>query len=90
MFRVHILISGDVQGVWFRISTQDKAKELDLNGWVKNLFNNAVEIIAEGEMDNLSKLIGWVQDGPPNATVEKVSIEWSPAKNEFSSFDIYK
>ena len=44
MFRVHILISGDVQGVWFRISTQDKAKELDLNGWVKNLFNNQIII----------------------------------------------
>ncbi len=90
MFRVHILISGDVQGVWFRISTQDKAKELKLTGWVKNLFSNAVEIIAEGEMDNLSKLIGWVQDGPPNASVDKVSIEWGPSENEFSSFDIHK
>jgi len=90
MFRVHIMISGNVQGVWFRVSTQDKANELCLTGWVKNIFSNAVEIIAEGEMDNLSKLIGWVQDGPPNAKVDKVSIEWAPAKEEFSSFEIFK
>ena len=90
MFRVHIIISGNVQGVWFRVSTQDKANELCLTGWVKNIFSNAVEIIAEGEMDNLSKLIGWVQDGPPNAKVDKVSIEWAPAKEEFSSFEIFK
>ena len=90
MFRVHIMISGDVQGVWFRVSAQDKAKELGLTGWVKNIFSNAVEIIAEGEMDNLSKLIGWVQDGPPNAKVDKVSIEWGPSKEEFTSFEIFK
>ena len=47
MFRISVLVSGDVQGVWFRISTQDKANELGLTGWVKNLFSNAVEIIAE-------------------------------------------
>ena len=86
MFRVHIMISGEVQGVWFRVSAQDKAKELKLTGWVKNIFSNAVEIVAEGEMDNLSELIGWVQDGPPNAKVDKVSIEWAPAENEYSSF----
>ncbi len=90
MFKVHIMISGEVQGVWFRVSAQDKAKELNLTGWVKNIFSNAVEIVAEGEMDNLSELIGWVQDGPPNAKVDKVSIEWAPAENEYSSFKIFK
>ena len=90
MFRVHIMISGEVQGVWFRVSAQDKAKELKLTGWVKNIFSNAVEIIAEGEMDALSELIGWVQSGPPNAKVDKVSIEWGPSKNEFPSFEIFK
>ena len=91
MFKVHVMISGDVQGVWFRISTQDKANELGLTGWVKNLFSNAVEIVAEGDMENLSTLLGWLQDGPPNAKVDKVSIEWEEqTENEFSSFEIHK
>ena len=51
MYRIHVMISGKVQDVFFRISTQDKANELNLTGWVKNIFNNAVEIIAEGESD---------------------------------------
>ena len=91
MFRIHVMISGDVQGVWFRISAQDKANELGLTGWVKNLFSNAVEIVAEGDMENLSTLIGWLQSGPPNAKVDKVSIEWEEQdKNEYSSFEIQK
>jgi acylphosphatase len=57
---------------------------------VKNLFSNAVEIIAEGEMDSLTEMTGWLQDGPPLASVDKLSIEWFPAENEFNSFDIVK
>ena len=91
MFKIHVLVSGDVQGVWFRISTQDKANELGLTGWVKNLFSNAVEIIAEGDLDPLSELSGWLQDGPPNAEVKKISIEWEAiSNNEFSSFEIHR
>ena len=85
------MISGDVQGVFFRISSQDKANELKLTGWVKNIFNNAVEIIAEGERDELSKFAGWLQMGPPNATVDKLSIEWSKQLNKkYKSFEIIK
>ena len=91
MFRIRVLVSGDVQGVWFRISTQDKANELGLTGWVQNLFSNAVEIIAEGDMETLAALTGWLQTGPPNAKVKKVSIEWDEiSTNEFSSFTIHK
>ena len=91
MFKIRVLVSGDVQGVWFRISTQDKANELGLTGWVKNLFSNAVEIIAEGDMETLAELTGWLQAGPPNAKVEKISIEWEKISNiEFSSFEIHR
>jgi len=91
MFRIRVMISGDVQGVWFRVSAQDKANELDLTGWVKNLFSNAVEIIADGERDNLSTFAGWLQEGPPNATVNKISIEWEKIhEKEFSSFEIHR
>ena len=85
------MISGDVQGVFFRISTQDKARELELTGWVKNIFNNAVEILAEGDREKLSLFTGWLQLGPPNATIDKISIEWEESLvKEHSSFDIHK
>ena len=86
MFKIHVMVSGKVQRVWFRKQTQAKALELGLNGWVKNLFSNAVEIIAEGNIDNLIELTGWLQNGPPLAKVDKLSIEWFPAENEFNSF----
>ena len=91
MYKIHVMISGNVQGVFFRISTQDKANKLNLTGWVKNIFNNAVEIIAEGDREELSKLTGWLQMGPPNSTVDKISIEWSDQpKRQFSSFEIHQ
>ena len=90
MFRIHVMVSGKVQRVWFRKQTQTKALELGLNGWVKNLFTNAVEIIAEGNIDNLIELTSWLQNGPPLAKVDKLSIEWFSAENEFNSFEILK
>ena len=90
MYRIHVMISGDVQGVYFRISSQDKANELNLTGWVKNIFNNAVEIIAEGRREELSKFTGWLQLGPPNATIDKISIEWSEQlERQYTSFEIF-
>jgi len=91
MYKIRVMISGDVQGVFFRISTQDKARELKLTGWVKNIFNNAVEILAEGDREKLSLFTGWLQLGPPNATIDKISIEWEESSvKEFSSFEIYR
>jgi len=91
MYKIRVMISGDVQGVFFRISTQDKARELKLTGWVKNIFTNAVEIVAEGDREKLSLFTGWLQLGPPNATVDKISIEWEESLDkEFSSFEIHK
>ncbi len=91
MYRIRVMISGDVQGVFFRISAQDKANELGLTGWVKNLFTNAVEILAEGERDQLSVFTGWLHEGPPNATVDKISIEWEEQSDtKFTSFEIHR
>ena len=91
MYKIRVMISGDVQGVFFRISTQDKARELKLTGWVKNIFTNAVEILAEGDREKLSLFTGWLQLGPPNATINKISIEWEESLDkEFSSFEIHR
>tara|TARA_A100001037_G_scaffold72355_1_gene64707 strand:+ start:3255 stop:3527 length:273 start_codon:yes stop_codon:yes gene_type:complete len=88
MFRIHVMVSGKVQNVGFRKYTQDKAMELGITGWVKNLFDNAVEIIAEGDIDSLTELTGWLQYGSPLAKVKKLSIEWYPSENKFESFEI--
>ena len=91
MYKIRVMISGDVQGVFFRISTQDKARELKLTGWVKNIFTNAVEILAEGDREKLSLFTGWLQLGPSNATIDKISIEWEESLDkEFSSFEIHR
>ena len=91
MYKIQVMISGDVQGVGCRVSAQDKANELGLTGWVKNLFSNAVEIVAEGDRDNLAVFAGWLTTGPPNATIDKISVEWKEQpEKEFSSFEIQK
>ena len=91
MYKIRVMISGDVQGVWFRVSAQDKANELKLTVWVKNLFSNAVEIEAAGIRDELAFFAGWLTTGPPNATIEKISVEWEELpERKFSSFEIQK
>ena len=61
--RVHIFVSGKVQGVFYRKYTEKKAKELGLLGWCKNLSDGRVEIVAEGEREKLDKLAEWAKTG---------------------------
>ncbi len=72
--RVHVLISGRVQGVFFRAHTKDKADELGLDGWVKNRDGGGVEAVFVGSPDKVETIIKWCWQGPPNAKVEKVEI----------------
>ena len=74
--RLHLIVSGRVQGVGFRFSAYDKAKELALAGWVRNLAGGEVEIIAEGKQENLQMLAVWAHQGPPSAHVTGVREEW--------------
>jgi acylphosphatase len=77
-----------VQGVGFRFSAYDEAKELALAGWVRNLPNGGVEIVAEGSRENLQMLAAWAQLGPPSAHVTDVREEWSDFIGEFNDFQI--
>lgn len=86
--RVHLIISGFVQGVFFRSNTQEIAKQLGLSGWVRNLPDGKVEILAEGEKEKLERLIEWAKRGPELARVENVEIEWGEYKGEFDDFEI--
>ena len=86
--RVHLHISGLVQGVFFRAHTQEITSGLGLTGWVRNLFDDRVEIIAEGPKDSIEKLIQWCNQGPDGAMVEDVVVEWQDVTGEFKSFEI--
>ena len=83
----HIIIYGKVQGVSFRASTQTKASELNIKGWVRNLPNGIVEVHAEGNCENLDKFIKWCRKGPPFAQVSKCDLDWV-IPEEVHSFQI--
>lgn len=70
----HYWISGQVQGVFYRSSTQQKAQLLGLTGWVRNLRDGRVEAVACGEDDQLARLESWLYQGPPMASVDHVEM----------------
>ena len=86
--RVHLKINGRVQGVYFRASTVEEARRLGVTGWVMNCRDSSVEVMAEGEREQLEKLIRWCHSGPPGAQVKEVRAEWEVSKEEFQSFFI--
>jgi len=88
MRRVKIVVSGRVQGVYFRLFTQNKAKHLAINGTVQNLPDGRVEIFAEAEHLMVEKFIRWCSKGPVTARVDNIEVtEFEPEFN-FTSFDI--
>ncbi len=86
--RVHLIIHGRVQGVFFRASAREQAVSLGLVGWVRNRRDGTVEVVAEGDGEKLEKLLEWCHKGPPAAKVTKVDQEWGEATGEFSSFSL--
>ncbi len=84
--RVHVFVSGKVQGVFFRSNTRDKAEELNLKGWVRNLADGRVEAVFEGEERNVEKMVEWCSKGPEYARVEDVEVISEPYKGEFNGF----
>ena len=86
--RVKLLVSGRVQGVYFRMFTQRKAKQLGVNGYVRNLEDGRVEIVAEAESALLDKMIAWAHKGPITARVDQVESEDLLVDEAFTSFDI--
>lgn len=88
MRRVHIIVYGRVQSVFFRHNTKKIADRLDLKGWVKNNSDGTVEVVAEGNDKDIGILIKWCEKGPIGAKVEKVEIKRGEFKGEFSDFSI--
>ena len=85
---MHLIVDGRVQGVGFRFSTYDKAKEFALAGCVSNLDSGEVEIVAEGKQENLQMLAAWARQGPPSAHVTRVREDWRDFTGEFTDFRI--
>ncbi|MEA3348423.1 MAG: acylphosphatase [Pseudomonadota bacterium] len=86
--RLHIVVSGRVQGVWYRASTRSQAQSLGLVGKVWNRSDGRVEIVVEGVEGTLQQLLAWCADGPSGAQVDNLENNWSPATGEFDEFKI--
>lgn len=90
MNSVHLYISGKVQGVNFRYFTKQKADSLNIQGWIKNLFDNRVEVMAVGQKDNLYQFIEWCKQGPPSAHVTDVELKSQDVTDKYSDFTIIR
>jgi acylphosphatase len=86
MKRAHALIAGKVQGVNFRYYTTEKALQLEVKGWVKNLSDGRVEILVEGEDEAADELIAWSHQGPPLAQVQSVVVTEEPFQGDLDNF----
>ncbi len=88
MQQLKIIVKGRVQGVFFRSETREVARHLGLKGYVRNLGNGDVEVIAQGEEKELAELIGFCNKGPAAADVSKVDVKKQELKEKFVEFGI--
>lgn len=86
--QVHVVISGRVQGVWYRANTKQKADELGLSGWVRNTAKGTVEAVFEGEETIVNEMIAWCWKGPPLAKVTRVEIKQKRRGGQFTEFSV--
>jgi len=86
MVRCSVIIMGNVQGVFFRVSAMEQAQSLRVTGWVMNLPDGALEMQLEGARYGVEELIKWANHGPPDAKVDEVIVRWEPFKDEFLTF----
>jgi acylphosphatase len=85
---LHARIEGLVQGVGFRYSTLHQARRLGVAGYVRNLWDGTVEVVAEGPEGKLQRLERWLRHGPPGAIVRRVDSRYSAFQGVYRSFNI--
>lgn len=88
MQQVNLIVTGRVQGVFYRATCQEIALGLGLKGWVRNLPTGQVEVLVQGEKDKIEKLIKWCKKGPPSAVVHDIKVEWENAVEKFNMFSV--
>lgn len=87
--RAHVYVSGEVQGVFFRDSARERASELGLAGWVRNLPDGRVEALFEGPSKAVREMVRWCEAGSPQARVEDVRSEYEAARGDLSGFEVW-
>ena len=86
--RAHAIISGRVQGVFYRMETKRAADRIGVTGWVKNRPEGTVEAVFEGAKNQVEAVLKWCWDGPRLAKVDDIDVTWEPFAGEFTSFDV--
>ena len=86
--RVRLLVSGKVQGVFFRQALKVVAKKNNVSGWVRNLKDKRVEVVLEGNNKSISSVIAWARIGPANSRVDDIEVTNEGFKNEFLTFEV--
>lgn len=86
--RAQAIVTGRVQGVWFRHSTMLRATELGVGGWVRNASNGCVECAFEGPEEAVRQAIEFVRNGPPQARVDQVQVEYQKIEAPAPDFQV--
>lgn len=86
--RAHVLISGRVQGVCYRMVAEQEARTRNLTGWARNLPTGQVEAVFEGEKSRIEDMIAWCHKGPPAARVVSVEATWETYHGDFADFRV--
>ena len=86
--RIHIFVTGRVQGVFFRQSTKVMAIKNNVKGWVQNLDDDRVEIVAQGETQDIDNLAHWCKTGPANSRVDEFELSEENVTDEFENFEV--
>ncbi len=86
--RIYVLVSGKVQGVFFRSGTKKRADELRLKGWVRNLDDGRVEAVFEGEQEKVEKMVEWCRKGTDYADVQNIQVISEKYTGEFEDFSV--
>ncbi len=85
---LHVYVSGYVQGVGYRYTAIRVANRLGVTGWVKNLRDNRVELLIEGEESSVKQMVEWCHDGPRGATVTDIQTKRNSYSGSYSNFDV--
>lgn len=80
--RAHVYVSGKVQGVYFRATTRDTAREHDVDGWVQNLADGRVEAVFEGPESDVEAMVEFCHEGSPAASVDDVDVTYEEPQGE--------
>ena len=86
--RVHAIITGIVQGVFFRLETQRAAEQHGVEGWVRNKRDGSVEAVFEGDRSSVDAVLDWCREGPPRAIVHDVVVDWEDYTGQYGGFDV--